>query len=211
MKTRRVQAACLLAAGALVAAAILPAGPAAAAPGDTGSVTSVTTVPGKAQGTGKWGFVGDIETLEGRTYNYGLAFSPTDDSLWVTDSGKVVYNATLCRLAGYPQTPCQTGTPRVFRYGLTGDEAGAGSEAALTSYVGDGGYSASSVWNNGDSAGRSVGLGGRYVASPDRTTYTYPGPMTQHGPRGIAFTPDGRAFVADSEAVAPLAAKVPGP
>ena len=169
---------------------------------DTGSSTGIAPTPGKGVGSGQWGFVGDIETAKDTTYTYGLGFSPTDDSLWVTDSGKVTYSNFLCGLAGLT-SPCQQGNPRIFKYQRVGQPAGSSDEKTTTDYTGDGVYSSNATYTS--SAGRNAGIGAKYATLADRQTVTFPASeATVHGPRDVSFTKDGTAWVVDSEAVAPV-------
>lgn len=174
------------------------------AAGTDAGVTSVPVVAAqaKSQGSGQWGYVGDVDTAAGRTYTYGIAIDPTDESLTVTDSGKVAYGRIICMLGGYPGTPCQTGTPRVLDYPLHASPAGV-DEAAYSQYVNDGTFSGSAAASTDD--GQGSGLGRRYADVAGRTTLTFPAAEgVKHGPRGVTYTPDGTAWVVDSEAVAPL-------
>lgn len=170
----------------------------------TGTTTTVPTTVGKGVGSGQWGFVGDIETNNGTTtFSYGLAFSPVDDSLWVSDSGKVISSKTLCGLLGLGTSPCQQGTPRVFKYDRVGDVAGAADERTLGEYTVDGTYASGTAY--AQSPQRNSGIGAKYDVIGDRQTVTYPAAeKSVHGPRDIVFTADGTAWIVDSEAVAPV-------
>lgn len=162
--------------------------------------TSVAPAPGKSQGSGEWGYVGDIDTMAGSTYTYGIAFDPTDQSLTVSDSGKVLSSSFGCSMAG-SASPCQLGTPRIFDYTAIGSAAGV-SEEVYTQYAGNGAY-AGQVAATAD--GTNAGLGLKYENIADRTVFGFPTTEALvHGPRGITYTSDGIAWVVDSEATAPL-------
>lgn len=186
---------------AVAPAAVMPA----AIPVTTGKVTSVPAIPGKGRGTSEWGFVGDVETYDAKTtFSYGVAVSPADGSLWVTDSGKVVFNALACRLSGASGAPCQLGSPGVLHY-----PAG---NATATDYQGNGVYKPTRSTN---STGVNAGFGAQYAALSAAQRQDFPGPgvatpMLEHGPRGIIATANGTAWYADSEANAPFNAGVPG-
>ncbi len=193
------------AAAALTLGLVVAPARAASTPAGATSVPVVAN-QGKSQGSGLWGYVGDIDTRTTTTFTYGVAFDPTDESMVVTDSGKVVYSTFSCGLVGQA-SPCQIGTPRVFDYRLNAPTAGTG-EGAFTSYTVDGvftGTATPSASTTGD--GTNAGLGLRYASLGDRTVVTLPtanGQNLKHGPRGVAFAPDGTAFVVDSESVAPV-------
>ncbi|WP_371176865.1 fibronectin type III domain-containing protein [Buchananella felis] len=159
----------------------------------TGADTSVAYTAGKAQGSNKWGLVGDVETrVNDATYNYGILVDTTNNRLWVTDSGKVLYSNFGCRLSGHSGPSCQTGTPRVFVYGQSNTTA-----AEATNYTGNGTFSAHGASNDGigktweEPAERTVIRDGIYDTNP-----------LKHGPRGITKSGD-KIFVVDSEAAAP--------
>ncbi|MFK4762980.1 hypothetical protein ACI3KS_18795 [Microbacterium sp. ZW T5_45] len=201
---RRVRAfsavtAALLAGG--LAAMTIPSA-ATAAPTTTGTTTSVAYTAGKGVGSGQWGVVGDIRTLEsGTTYTYGADINPVTGSLTVSDSGKVVYSA-LCSFIGM-SNPCQTGTPSIADYALLGgDPAAIGTtDVGATEYLGAGAYAVNGAASS--SRTRNTGIGQLYETFADRTNVALP-VNAQNGPRGIAHTADGVAWVVNSEAVAPV-------
>ncbi|PWD49666.1 hypothetical protein C8046_02015 [Serinibacter arcticus] len=132
---------------------IVPLAPAGAVVSDPGvattaaGTTSVPVTPGKARGSGLWGYVGDVETRStGTVYTYGLDFSPLDGSLWVTDSAKVQYttSAFLCSILGGTLTggECYTGQSRLHHYDLTGADWAAGQ------YQADGTFAAATPGTN---------------------------------------------------------------
>lgn len=190
--------------GAVLALAGLVAGaPLASATTTAPGTTSVPVLAEQArsQGSGQWGYVGDIDTRAGATWNYGLAFDPTDESLAVSDSGKLLFSRFGCRLAGFSTSSCQVGTPRVFDYSLHGPTAGV-DEAAFTQYVNDGTFVATAVASTDD--GQNSGLGKKYDTVASRASAGFPPDESLvHGPRGVTYTPDGTLWVVDSEAVAP--------
>lgn len=189
------------AAALLLAASALSAGPAhAAIPPSTGQATSVTYTAGKGQGSGHWGTVGDIETVGsgGPTFTYGLAFDASSSTLWVTDSGKVLYSRFGCLLAGHSGSSCQLGTPRTFVYHRTQADDSTGD------YTVDGAYTVDGM---GDPT-RNDGIGARFESVADRTVliapYAATGENVGNGPRGVDVAADGTAWVVNSEKVAPL-------
>ncbi|RRD59987.1 fibronectin type III domain-containing protein [Leucobacter sp. OH1287] len=172
----RVGAAALTALSAGLALAGLQV-PIAAQATDTGSVTSVAYTPGKAQGTGKWGLIGDVETFGGNsTYPYGVGVNPQDGKLWVSDSGKML-------------SRWQLGNPRVFVY-----DQGQVPESEASSYTGNGSYE---DW----SADSNQGFGKFYQDTANRKVIAEPfdGDGKQHGPRGISFDSSGNSWIVDSE------------
>lgn len=201
---RRVRALSALAAALLAGglAVVTVPSAASAAPTQTGTTTSVAYTSGKGVGSGQWGVVGDIRTLEsGTTFTYGADINPVTGSLTVSDSGKVVYNA-LCSFIGL-SAPCQTGTPSIADYALLGgDPAAVGTtDAGATEYLGAGAYAVNGAASS--SRSRNTGIGQLYESFADRTNATLP-VNAQNGPRGIAHTADGVAWVVNSEAVAPV-------
>ena len=185
-------------AAALIGSALTLSGgvpSAQAVTGDTGTKTSVVRVSGKAEGSGHWGVVGNVQTwssTSGSVFNYDLEFSPTDGSLWVSDSGKAGWGLGGC----WPNSsPCQLGNPRVFKY----DQLS--TDWTLGQYLVDGNFGAAP-------AGANAGIGANWQNIADRTSISAPfssttTPNMTNGPRGIAFTADGQAFVVNSEGVAP--------
>lgn len=162
---------------------------------------SKTTVPltaGKAQGSNKWGVIGDVRTipLDGsKTYNYGIGLNPKNGQLVVSDSAKIGYSRTECLAAGAGfVSSCKTGTPRVFAF----DRLKNTNDPSLSTYSGNGQYSS----GVGPSSGRTdnLGVGGAFASGDARKTYNYPNwPTENHGPRHLDFTPEGEAWVVDTE------------
>ncbi|WP_234399357.1 fibronectin type III domain-containing protein [Psychromicrobium lacuslunae] len=156
----------------------------------------MAAVPGKGQGSNQWGFAGDIETSRGAsdsTFSYGVAISPTDGSLWVTDSGKVGWSSLLCQLAGLGAPPCQFGTPSIAHYPANG--------TVSSDYLGGGNYQATGYTA---SPGVNAGLGARFAPLAESDQKTFPAAeKAQHGPRGIVVDGTGTAWVVDSEANSP--------
>lgn len=184
----------LLGVTAIVASSFVLLPSAIAADPATGTTTSVAKVAGKGVGTDQWGFIGDVETLRtanASTFTYGVAVSPTDGSLWVTDSGKVAYNSFLCQLSGFPASPCQLGSPRVLHYPASGTVG--------TDYKGNGTFAATAA---SGSTGVNAGVGSRFPLS-SKQTLDY-GAVANHGPRGVVVDSTGAAWIADSEAASPL-------
>ena len=187
------------AAGAVLVAALVPVSAASAAVGDpavattTAGTTSVPVTPGKARGSGLWGYVGDVETRgSGTVYSYGLDFSPLDGSLWVTDSAKVAYtsNAFVCGFLGGVLTggECYTGQSRLHHYDL------AGSDWSIGQYQADGAFAA-------PTAGTNDGVGANYEALSTATVLngsTLPNGRFG-GVRGVTITQDGAAWVNDAD------------
>ncbi len=172
----RVGAAALTALGAGLAMVGLQV-PIAAHATDTGAVTSIAYTPGKAQGTGKWGLIGDVETYGGNsTFTYGVGVNPQDGKLWVSDSGKML-------------SRWQLGNPRVFVY----DQEQV-PESEASSYIGNGSYE---TW----SADSNQGFGKFYQDTANRKVIAEPftGDGKQHGPRGISFDSSGNSWIVDSE------------
>lgn len=177
--------------------------PAAAADIESGTTTSVPYTQGKAEGSGKWGVVGDIRTLEGSTtYTYGADINPVTGSLTTSDSGKVIYNNLLCSFLG-ATSPCQQGTPSVADYALLGGAPAAvgTTDVPATEYTGAGTYAVNGAASSART--RNTGIGQLYAAYAARTNVNL-GNTAQNGPRGIAHTADGTAWVVNSEAVAPI-------
>lgn len=176
---------------------------ASAAPTETGTTTSVPYTSGKAEGSGKWGVVGDIRTYEGaNTFTYGADINPVTGALTTSDSGKVIYSNLLCGFLG-AASPCQQGTPSIADYSLLGgDPAAIGTtDAPVTEYTGAGTYAV-----NGSASSarvRNTGIGQLYASYADRTNVNLPVDAL-NGPRGIAHTADGTAWVVNSEGAAPV-------
>ncbi|MFC5369540.1 hypothetical protein [Arcanobacterium bovis] len=201
-KFHAVLAACT---AALIASPFAFCGDIAHATQTPAGTTSVPVVAnsGKSNGSDQWGYIGEIDTQNGTgtVFTYGLAFDPTDQSLVVTDSGKVLSSRFGCFIVG-KSSPCQVGTPQIFDYPLTSAAQSATSEKSFSDYLVDGTYSSLAP---GTANGANAGLGKRYVDLANRNTVTFPAnEQLVHGPRGATFTADGTAWIVDSEAVAPL-------
>jgi len=157
--------------------------------------TSAAATQGKAGGSGLWGYVGDIKTRNaGAVYSYGLAVSPLDGSVWVTDSAKAIYTSSslICGFAGGTLFGgvCYVGESRVMHYSAVG------TDWAVGQYAGNGTYAAPPAGANG-------GIGANYESLADATVLsgTEPG-MTNGefgGVRGLAIADDGTAWIADSD------------
>lgn len=203
-RTLRATACAALAALALSAlTAVGLAAPAQAVVGDPAvsttpsGVTSVASTAGKAKGSGLWGYAGDVKTRSaGTVFSYGLALSPADGSLWVTDSAKIRWtgNSILCSFAGgtlmTATGPCYIGDSKLHRYALSGTP-----DWALGQYQGDGVYGAVP-------AGANAGLGVNYATLADAQRLDGAAmPSGQFGGvRGVAVTNDGVAWALDSDA-----------
>lgn len=185
-----------------------PAALAADHPGSYGEQTSAPTSIGRAVGSNRWGYVGDVETRapDDTVFNYGVGINPVTGALVVSDSGKVVYSRLGCALAGFPAgtTTCQLGTPRVFEYRTTSTD-----ETARTDYTVDGTFVRTPAPDQ--TPGSNGGLGAIYQPLADRKVDALGAPATGHGPRGVTFTQDGTTWVVDSEATAPVDATPPVP
>ncbi|WP_192497692.1 fibronectin type III domain-containing protein [Pseudoclavibacter sp. CFCC 13611] len=162
-------------------------------------VTSVAQTDGKARGSGLWGYAGDVETRSadtGSVYNYGLALSPKDGSLWVTDSAKIVWTSSsfLCRVwyggTMKSSNACYVGDSKLHRYALATDP-----DWGIGQYQGDGTYSAAAN-------GINAGLGANYAALADAQVLDGNDmPSGQFGGvRGVAVSNDGVAWTLDSDA-----------
>lgn len=161
-----------------------------------GGVTSVAPTQGKAQGSGLWGYVGDVETrvgTESNVYTYDLAFSPVDGSMWVTDSAKIYYtsSAYVCTFLGgtLHGGSCYVGDSKVMKYEL------ASTDWSLGEYAGDG------TWNPA-AVGANDGVGVNYQSRADATVLD--GATSTNGEfggaRGITIDNNGLAWVIDSNA-----------
>ncbi|GAB2571906.1 fibronectin type III domain-containing protein [Leucobacter ruminantium] len=160
-------------------------------------VTSVATTAGKARGSGLWGYAGDVKTrgASGTVFSYGVAVSPLDGSLWVTDSAKIQWttNTLLCSLVGgtmsTPAGVCLIGRSQVLQYPLD-----AGADWAVGQYQANGTYAAATAGANG-------GVGANYASFADAAKLdgsTLPEGQFV-GARGIAITDAGTAWVIDSD------------
>ena len=157
--------------------------------------TSVAPTQGKAQGSGLWGYVGDIKTRQGdKVFNYDVEVSPTDGSVWVTDSAKVIYtsNSFVCSLSGgtmVSPTACYAGESRVMKFGLE-----AGADWATGQYRVDGGYAATPATGN-------AGVGANYADRADaKVTNGSDLPNGRFaGVRGLAFTKAGTPWAIDAD------------
>lgn len=157
--------------------------------------TSLPATQGKASGSGLWGYVGDIKTRStGTVYSYGLAVSPLDGSVWVTDSAKAIYtsSALICGFAGGTLFGgvCYVGESRVMHYPIVGTDWTVGQ------YVGNGTYAAAAPGANG-------GIGANYESLANATVLSGTEPKMTNGEfggvRGIAIADDGTAWIADSD------------
>lgn len=158
-------------------------------------VTSVPATQGKAQGSGLWGYVGDLKTRQGDTvFNYDIEVSPTDGTVWVTDSAKVIYTkyAFLCSLSGgtmVSSSVCLVGESRLMKFPLE-----AGADWATGQYTVDGGYATAP-------AGTNAGIGANYA---DRTAANTSNGSTLPngrfaGIRGLAVTNAGDPWAIDAD------------
>ncbi|RRD35766.1 hypothetical protein EII31_05365 [Leucobacter sp. OH2974_COT-288] len=77
--------------------------------GTKGATTSVPYTSGKAQGSAKWGLIGNLKApvIRGSANPYGIGINPATGDLWVSDSGKVAY---------FLGSSFQSGTPNVQIY-----------------------------------------------------------------------------------------------
>lgn len=183
----------LLGATALLTASVFPllssieAAPAHASE-DSISDTSLTMPTGKAEGSGKWGVVGDIDTSTGNTdttFTYSLAINPTNGAITFTDSGKINWS-----------TSTNAGTPSIHTYSAKTSADGT-EDTSYTDYAGNGQFSVSTMAAAG-SVGANAGLGKMYADITERADITLPAD-TKNGPRGIVFTKDGTAWIANSD------------
>ncbi|MGC3953879.1 MAG: hypothetical protein QM804_06440 [Propionicimonas sp.] len=158
--------------------------------------TSVPVTPGKAQGSGLWGYAGDVKTRSsGTVFSYGLAFSPTDESLWVTDSAKIRWttNTLVCGFLGGVHmggSVCYLGDSRLHHYEL--DSA---ADWSRGEYQSNGTYGSVA-------AGSNAGVGANYQRLADAQVMTGDSmPSGQFaGVRGVAVTNSGVAWTLDSDA-----------
>lgn len=159
--------------------------------------TSVAQTAGKARGSGLWGYAGDVRTrANDLVYSYGVATSPSDGSLWVTDSAKIAYGtiATLfCSTQGGVLVDngraCYSGQSRVQRH-----ELAATPDWAAGQYTGNGAYGTVA-------AGENAGVGANYAKLADSQVWdgtTMPSGKFG-GVRGIAVTQAGTAWAIDSD------------
>ncbi|OKL46224.1 hypothetical protein BM477_07275 [Boudabousia marimammalium] len=214
---------------ALAPVATALAEPACAAPNEeTGWRTSLDYTAGKAEGSGKWGLIGDVKTRNSR---------PT----YISRNGDVTDNNSAdVRPCGEGAVGCRDVT---YNYGVgvnpvTGDlwvsdsgkvchgrfacsAAGLGflnqgqagtprvfqyaptgtDQEDATDYKGNGKY-------NVQPADRNYGIGKQFVELANRTVHqneyvSAQIPNLVHGPRGITFTKDGTTWVVDSESRQP--------
>lgn len=159
-------------------------------------VTSVAASAGKSRGSGLWGYAGDVKTrASGYAFTYGVAVSPADESLWVTDSAKIVWtsNAFLCGLYGgvvKGGSACYVGESVLHRYALN-----AAPDWSIGQYQGNGSYGAAAVGSN-------AGVGANYAAlsSAQNLNGTTMPSGRFGGVRGIAVTEQGTAWAMDADA-----------
>lgn len=165
-----------------------------AAEDDTGTVTSIPLTIGKAQGSDRWGVIGDVRTREDGsrpTYTYGVGVNPVTGSLLVTDSAKVIFGM-------------QRGTPSISNYPLVSETTIAQTgqdDRNYTEYAGQGQYT---VDGKADATRtRNTGIGKRYADYTNRSTIDLPTTYTPtggaNGPRGIGFTSDGTAYIVNHD------------
>ena len=173
-------------------------------------ITSIGVTDGKAQGSGLWGWVGDLKTRPYSTgdkplvFTYGVAASPLDNSVWVTDSGKFVdglnpqYASLQCALyGGVLLTPsvCYAGDSQVLNYKLQDLDFSQGQ------YLGGGEYAATPSL----ASGKNAGIGANFQSYAEATKLdgsTLPGGQFI-GARGITVGSDGAAWVMDPQATMP--------
>jgi len=189
----------LLAGGAVALGSAGPAQAVVANPAVSSTpagITSVPTTAGKARGSGLWGYAGDVKTRStGYVFSYGVAVSPADESLWVTDSAKIVWttNAFLCSLSGgtfKASGTCYVGESRLNHYPMD-----AAADWSRGQYQADGTYGAVA-------AGQNAGVGANYATLADAQVLngtTMPSGRFG-GVRGIAVTDAGTAWAMDADA-----------
>ena len=159
-------------------------------------VTSVAQTQGKSRGTGLWGYAGDVKTYSsGYAFSYGLAVSPSDESLWVSDSAKIVWttNAFLCGLYGgvvKGGSVCYVGESLLHRYALN-----ASPDWSIGQYQGDGSYAT-------PAAGSNAGIGANYAKLADAQNMNGTAMPSGRfgGVRGVAVTNAGTAWAMDADA-----------
>ncbi len=193
----------LTALGAPAAVAVVASPIVASTPAGT---TSVVPTAGKARGSGLWGFAGDVRTqASGGVFNYDLDVSPTDGSLWVSDSAKVLYtsSAFLCTLSGgvkISASACLVGESRLSHYPVVGTDWGTGQ------YLVNGAYSV-------PAAGSNAGVGANYAAL-GQAQKTNGSDLTNGrfgGIRGLATTLTGDVWAVDADyALTPVATSFKG-
>lgn len=159
--------------------------------------TSVDWTKGKAQGSGLWGFVGDIKTSakSPRVYTYGLAISPVDGDVWVTDSAKVFYtsNSFYCRLLGGTQvtsSACLVGESKLLNFPMNSS-----ADWSLGQYSGNGTYTTPVA--DGDNAG--IGANYAILAQANSTNGSSGRPGTFGGARGIVVDTTGKVWISDPD------------
>lgn len=164
--------------------------------------TSVAVTQGKAQGSGLWGYAGDIKTRQGDTvFNYDVEVSPADGSVWVTDSAKAIYtkSAVICSFSGGTMVSaqvCYVGDSRVMKFPVK-----AGADWGQGQYAGDGGFAAAPTATN-------AGVGANYAdRSAANTTNGKDLPNGRFGGvRGLAITQAGVPWALDADyGLAPIA------
>jgi len=158
--------------------------------------TSVATTQGKADGSGLWGYAGDVKTrTSGNVFTYGIDVSPSDGSLWVTDSAKIVWtsNSFACALAGGTLVaaagPCYVGDSKLNHYPVVG------SDWSVGQYQTNGTYGTVA-------AGANAGVGANYstLAAAQKLDGTTQPSGQFGGVRGVAVTNDGVAWAMDADA-----------
>lgn len=164
----------------------------------TSGQTSVPLTTGKAQGSGLWGYVGDLKTNSGTgssVYSYGIAISPVDGSVWVTDSAKVVYTSStaMCSLLNGTMVSsgaCLIGVSTLIKYPLN-----TSADWSTGQYSANGTYSASIP------AGNNGGIGANYATRANALTTTGSSGTAGNfgGARGVTVDSTGKIWVSDPD------------
>ncbi|MBB4072180.1 DUF7507 domain-containing protein [Canibacter oris] len=151
--------------------------------GTKGATTSVPYTSGKAQGSAKWGLIGNLKApvIRGSANPYGIGINPATGDLWVSDSGKVAY---------FLGSSFQSGTPNVQIYKKPAEPTSDYGENGMYGSAG-----AVATATDRETSGAGVGWGQPHIIR-DGVFDTDP---KRHGPRGIAFDDAGVAWVVDSE------------
>lgn len=189
----------LLVTSVVILGAASPAHAAVGAPGDSTTpqgVTSVAATQGKARGSGLWGYAGDVKTrTSGYAFTYGVAVSPADESLWVTDSAKIVWtsNSFVCTLNGGVMKSggaCYVGESLLHRYALN-----TSPDWSLGQYQGNGSYGTVA-------AGDNAGVGANYAKLADAQNMNGTSMPSGRfgGVRGVTVAEDGTAWAMDADA-----------
>lgn len=161
--------------------------------------TSVGWTAGKAQGSGLWGYVGDVKSSTGtdrNVFTYGLAFSPKTGNMVVTDSAKVGYDrfsVAFCSLLGgtlITPTACLFGKSKLMSFALNSSP-----DWSAGQYSGNGEYT--SAVAPGDNAGIGVNFATRTDAKVTYGTGAAAGDFG--GVRGVTVAKDGKIWVSDPD------------